>query len=1147
MPHELPLYNVHSLGRDEGSLSLNELTVLCTSLSEKVSSLESELKNTKETYSSTLTRIILRVKKLEKQVQTTNSRRKTRIILSEDEDVVEDHSNQGRIIEEIDADTDITLVTLIKVSSQSDQSEDHLRVLTATKVLAEAAKQGRGVGLTQTYTRRRRNVGTGSGGVSTASELDSTAGGKAKDKGKEIMQEHEPLKKLKKRVQVQISMDEEISKKMFEEEQAKLDAREEVPAEATQAIQAHEIDWNDPSVLRYHAQLNRPYSIAEVRKNMIVYLKNQGGYKMSYFKESKEKAKERMKRNTSKAREDKIKRQKTKDDPKNSHSWSMYKLCLTLKKQLIEMLNDFDRADLIVLYKLFNEKYASTRLRFDDLMLWGDIKIMFNLDENVEKKYPLPQDTLTRMLRWKLHVNYEILEMAYELLKFIRDSNSLNFMTEKGPWMVNGKPLIVQKWNHELGMQMGEHRNPLIMDINTVTMCHNGIGGLDYARVLVEMDVDKEFKKVFGHEFKGCTIRPRTLEEEEVVKRKEEELNNPKNDNMEKIWSLLDDNPIEFNTLKDRMIVDQFLNKKIQPSVMEISKWSNDMVKYFKERWEEDRKRDADNDVQKDRSMKSDEEDIVSEVNRMRENVIANEIPGRGKRPNWLFGFGYLTDSMNYQPVRSENQANKTAVQKKLVIVKSSEAKNEGEKPNKDTGLKTNEEPEFAQSTKYLLLQAGAARATSTNTVNTVSTPLSTANPSNVFSTGGPSYPDLTNYADQDVLKSCSEDSSIHTTNGTQILGDLKLAVQTKSKVNKSSGAHALVSYIQKQRRNNHKDFQHCLFARFLSQVKPKKISKALDDESWVDAMQEELLQFKIQKVWILVDLPFGKKAIRTKWVYMMNKKMKMRINVGRYSFGSTKRLGGYKFSIDEKYILDKSDKYVAEILKKFDFASVKTASTLIETQKPLTKDGEAADVDVHLYRSMIGSLMYLTTFRPDIMFAVYGCSRFQDTYVHGNSRSKTIVATSKQQMQNNFASLANCNMQVFSKTKQIENMHHISLGYAYERTYPRSCKGLAKQGRNVGNTQHIHQRRRNVGTGSGGVSTASEYDNTAGGKAKDKGKEIMQEPEPPKTQEEEQAKDEFGRSLTDKEADAREEVPAEATQATQEHEIDWNDPLVLR
>ncbi|GKC56489.1 hypothetical protein Tco_1084087, partial [Tanacetum coccineum] len=112
---------------------------------------------------------------------------------------------------------------------------------------------------------------------------------------------------------------------------------------------------------------------------------------------------------------------------------------------------------------------------------------------------------------------------------------------------------------------------------------------------------------------------------------------------------------------------------------------------------------------------------------------------------------------------------------------KSSEAKNEGEKHTKDTGLKTNEEPvdqedqafleelerlkrqekeandaaevlrkEFAQSTEDLLLQAGAARATSTNTVNTVSTPLSTANPSNIFSTGGPSNPNLTNYADQD-------------------------------------------------------------------------------------------------------------------------------------------------------------------------------------------------------------------------------------------------------------------------------------------------------------------------------------------------------------------------------------------------------------
>ncbi|GKE87089.1 hypothetical protein Tco_1564564, partial [Tanacetum coccineum] len=73
-------------------------------------------------------------------------------------------------------------------------------------------------------------------------------------------------------------------------------------------------------------------------------------------------------------------------------------------------------------------------------------------------------------------------------------------------------------------------------------------------------------------------------------------------------------------------------------------------------------------------------------------------------------------------------------------------------------------------------------------------------------------------------------------------------------------------------------------------------------------------------------------------------------------------------------------DKYVANILKKFDFVTVKTASTPIETNKALLKDEEAEDVDVHFYRSMIGSLIYLTAFRPDIMLAVCACARFQVT-----------------------------------------------------------------------------------------------------------------------------------------------------------------------
>ncbi|GJR99269.1 hypothetical protein Tco_0315778 [Tanacetum coccineum] len=73
------------------------------------------------------------------------------------------------------------------------------------------------------------------------------------------------------------------------------------------------------------------------------------------------------------------------------------------------------------------------------------------------------------------------------------------------------------------------------------------------------------------------------------------------------------------------------------------------------------------------------------------------------------------------------------------------------------------------------------------------------------------------------------------------------------------------------QQRSNHKDHQHCLFACFLSQSEPKKVSEALEDESWIKAMQKELLQFKLQQVWILVDLPNGAKVIGTISIDMIN------------------------------------------------------------------------------------------------------------------------------------------------------------------------------------------------------------------------------------------------------------------------------------
>ncbi|GJV83016.1 putative ribonuclease H-like domain-containing protein [Tanacetum coccineum] len=297
-----------------------------------------------------------------------------------------------------------------------------------------------------------------------------------------------------------------------------------------------------------------------------------------------------------------------------------------------------------------------------------------------------------------------------------------------------------------------------------------------------------------------------------------------------------------------------------------------------------------------------------------------------------------------------------------------------------------------------------------------------------------------------------------------------------------------------------------------------QKGNQALTDPSWIEAMQDELLQFKLQKVWTLVDLPYGKRVIGTKWVYRNKKddrgivvRNKARLVAQGYTqeegidydevFAPVARIeairlflayasfmGFIVYQMDVKsaflygtieeevawyetlstYLLENrfrrgtidktlfikkdkgdillvqvyvddiifgfrkkslcvefeqmmhkrfqmssmgeltfflglqvkqkddgifigQDKYMVNILKKFDFATVKTASTPIETNKALLKDEEAEDVDVNLYRSMIGSLMYLIASRPNIMFAVCACAKFQVTlkvsHLHATKR----------------------------------------------------------------------------------------------------------------------------------------------------------------
>nr|GEX54616.1 retrovirus-related Pol polyprotein from transposon TNT 1-94 [Tanacetum cinerariifolium] len=97
-------------------------------------------------------------------------------------------------------------------------------------------------------------------------------------------------------------------------------------------------------------------------------------------------------------------------------------------------------------------------------------------------------------------------------------------------------------------------------------------------------------------------------------------------------------------------------------------------------------------------------------------------------------------------------------------------------------------------------------------------------------------------------------------------------------------------------------------------------------------------------------------------------------------SMGELTFLFGLQVKQKQDWIFISHDKYVADILRKFGLKNGKSASTPIDTEKPLLKDPDGEDVDVHTYRSIIGTLMYLTSSRPDIMFTVCACAHFQVT-----------------------------------------------------------------------------------------------------------------------------------------------------------------------
>nr|GEV01689.1 uncharacterized mitochondrial protein AtMg00810-like [Tanacetum cinerariifolium] len=287
----------------------------------------------------------------------------------------------------------------------------------------------------------------------------------------------------------------------------------------------------------------------------------------------------------------------------------------------------------------------------------------------------------------------------------------------------------------------------------------------------------------------------------------------------------------------------------------------------------------------------------------------------------------------------------------------------------------------------------------------------------------------------------------------TQIIGDLTLATQTRSMTRVAKDQGGLSQMFND-------DIHTCMFACFLSQEEPKREKELLvpNGFSGIKRMKEALWSGTKQdlfedpdhpdKVYKVVKALYGLHQAPRAWyetlanylqengfqrgkidqtLFIKRQKediLLVQIYVDDIIYGainkdlckSFEKLMKDKFQMSSMGVLTfflglqvkqkkdgifiSHDRYVAEILRKFGSTEGKSASNPIDTEKPLLKDPNDEDVDVHTYRSMIGSLMYLTSSRPDIMFA------------------ETVVATSSTEAE--YVAAASCCAQVLSIQNQL-------------------------------------------------------------------------------------------------------------------------------
>ncbi|GJT97999.1 putative ribonuclease H-like domain-containing protein [Tanacetum coccineum] len=379
-----------------------------------------------------------------------------------------------------------------------------------------------------------------------------------------------------------------------------------------------------------------------------------------------------------------------------------------------------------------------------------------------------------------------------------------------------------------------------------------------------------------------------------------------------------------------------------------------------------------------------------------------------GNGPKWLFDIDSLTQSMNYIPVAAGTIINESAdashFDSPTQDVDNGEPKSAADDQKQDGDGPYNENDEQDKSDDVCSpKEVNAARqhvntaspdfTTGSFKLNDVGPSVNTASsydqdsPKDMFTMGASHTLEATHvefFSDEDEPKvdlgNITNSYTVPTTPNIKILkdhpienviGDVKSSVHTR-RMTKPTSEQGFLS--AKQCRKN-------FYNSNSNRNKARLVAQGHRQEEGID--YEEVFAPVARIEAIRLFLAYA--SFMGFLVYQMDVKSAFLYGTIKEEVYVTQPLGFKDLDHPDKVykkedgIFISQNKYVAKILKKFNYTDVKSASTLVDLEKPIVKDGDADDVNVHLYRSMIGSLMYLTTSRPYIMVAVWISQKSQE------------------------------------------------------------------------------------------------------------------------------------------------------------------------